>query len=186
MATRTGISTAPITWPSFIEATDRLREATAALAQLIADTLAVQYHGAAAYLVLEEYDDGDLMNLHSLLDADGRRLFEFHDDRTMLPALPRGSPLADAWEDLDPADPRTLFKAVQGLHQAGSLFDSLPAGLPCDAAPGDAFCLLLSTAARPCCWDFGQPHASRVVRPYSTPHHPAPDSFPLPIPPDAW
>ncbi|MFE2566206.1 hypothetical protein [Streptomyces mirabilis] len=74
MATRTGINTAPITWPAFVEATDRLREATAALARLIADTLAVQYHGAAAYLVLEEYDDGDFMNLHSLLDADGRRL----------------------------------------------------------------------------------------------------------------
>ncbi|MGW2610138.1 hypothetical protein ACWC4A_38050 [Streptomyces mirabilis] len=34
MATRTVINTAPITWPSFVEATDRLREATAALAQL--------------------------------------------------------------------------------------------------------------------------------------------------------
>ncbi|WP_329375217.1 hypothetical protein [Streptomyces sp. NBC_01483] len=40
---------APFSWPAFVEATDRLREATDALARLVADTLAVQFDGAAAY-----------------------------------------------------------------------------------------------------------------------------------------
>ncbi|MET8030937.1 hypothetical protein [Streptomyces avermitilis] len=175
--------TVSITWPAFVEATDRMREATDALARLIADTLAVQFDGTAAYLVLEEDDDGDFMNLHSLLDADGRRLFEFGDDPAMLPALPQGSPLADAWVGLGPADTRTLFKAVQGLHQAGSLFDSLPSALPCDTSPG--------TPSACCCPPPRGPaagtSAARTTRawpaPTAHPRYATPTRFPLPIPP---
>ncbi|MGW1966371.1 hypothetical protein ACWCPD_39660 [Streptomyces sp. NPDC001935] len=77
-----------ITWPAFIAATFRLREATNALARLVADTLAVQFDGAAAYLVLEEDDCCEVMGLVSVLDADGGCLFKFGDDAAVLPALP--------------------------------------------------------------------------------------------------
>ncbi|MFI6340742.1 hypothetical protein [Streptomyces sp. NPDC050535] len=177
--------TAPLTWPAFIEATDRLRAAANALALLIADTLSAQYCGAAAYLVLEEDPFNGSMTLHSVLAGDGRALFEFGDDYARLPALPQSSPLADAWGCLDPADPRALFKAVQGLHQAGSLFDQLPIDLPGDTAtdPEDSCCLLLSKEARPENWDVARAHASRLVRPYSAPFPAVPEHSARSLPP---
>ncbi|MFE9769779.1 hypothetical protein ACFYPC_35545 [Streptomyces sp. NPDC005808] len=178
--------TVPLTWPAFIEATDRVREAAQALSRLIADTLNAQYAGAAAYLVLEDNDCCDVLTLHSVLDADGRTLFDFGDGHTrLLPALPQHSPLAEAWGSLDPADPRALFKAVQGLHQAGSLFDQLPDDLPFAEGPDpeDSYCLLLSTAARPDCWDVTRANASRMLRPYSAPLPAAQDDSARSIPP---
>lgn len=159
----------PTTWPGFVRTADRLRAEGRALGRLIADTLSLQYAGHAAYLVLAEGDSGDFMGLSSVLDADGKILFEFGDDDARLPSLPAGSPLVKAWGQMDPADPRTVSRAVQGLYRTGHTFDWMPDDLPDEDAPTDEQCLLLSNAARPSWWELIDNESETLVRPYSAP-----------------
>ncbi|MCX4919847.1 hypothetical protein [Streptomyces sp. NBC_00687] len=183
--------TRDISWNEYIDVTARIHEANNALARLIADTLTAQYDGAAAYLVLDEESySGDFIGLVGVLDAEGSCLFKFGDYTAPLPPLPPGSPLADAWGSRDPADPWTLAKAVQGLYQTGAIFDRLPVDrLPLASDSSTAaeahYCLLLSTAARPDCWDFEEAATARLVRPYSAPRPPDRCQTPLPVPPDS-
>lgn len=167
--------TASPAWPAFTDAMDRLREHSQSLARLIADTLTGQFDGAA-YLILEHDEHDEFSCLHSVLAADGRTLFPFA-DRAVLPALAEDSPLRGAWGQLDPADPRSLLMAAQGLHQARAVFDDVPDDLPCEDITDDHTCLLLSAEARPGCWlfgwDFDGEAAGRLVRPYSAPRPPA-------------
>ncbi|WP_086810221.1 hypothetical protein [Streptomyces reticuliscabiei] len=159
----------PITWPRFVGTTRRLRNQGRALARLIADTLNAQYGGSAAYLVLNENDSRDFMGIISIRDGDGEILFEFGDDDALLPSLPDDSPLMEAWGQLDPADPRTLSRAIQGLYQTGHTFDWTPDGLPNEDAPSEEQCLLLSAAARPDWWGLIDEESQTLVRPYSAP-----------------
>ncbi|MFF2386982.1 hypothetical protein [Streptomyces sp. NPDC058108] len=174
----------PLAWPAFLETTDRLRGAAKALARLIADTLTTQIDGAA-YLILEDDEHGDALWLHSVLDAGGRTLFAFSDGTT-LPAVADDSSFRAAWGQLDPGDPASLELAVHGLRQARAVFDSVPDDLPCDAITDDHSCLLLSTDARPGCWDFGWDFdgedALRLVRPYSASRPPVKLRTPAPSP----
>ncbi|MEU0110673.1 hypothetical protein ABZ313_35655 [Streptomyces sp. NPDC006251] len=159
----------PITWPRFVRATEGIRTRGRALARLIADTLSLQYGGSAAYLVLDENDSRDFMGLLSIHDADGRTLFEFGDDDAVLPSIPADSPVARAWGQMDPADPRALAKAIQGLYQLGFTFDWMPDGLASEDAPSGVQCLLLSTAACPSWWGLIDEESETLVRPYSAP-----------------
>ncbi|MEU8952025.1 hypothetical protein [Streptomyces sp. NPDC048489] len=156
------------------------------MARLIADTLTTQF-GDAAYLILEDDEHGDALWLHSILDAGGRTLFSFN-DADMLPTLTGDSPLRAAWGQLDPADPASLEQAVHGLRQANAIFDGVPDDLPCDTITDDHSCLLLSSDARPGCWNFGWDFdgedARRLARPYSAPRPPVRrrPSAPFPAP----
>ncbi|WP_393073407.1 hypothetical protein [Streptomyces sp. LN704] len=178
--------TSPLAWPAFLEATGRLRETAGALALLIAHTLTAQFSGSA-YLILEDDEDGDVRWLHSVLDAGGRTLFAFSDG-AMLPTLAEDSPLRAAWGQLDPADPVSLEQGVHSLRPARAIFDDVPDDLPCDGITDDHSCLLLSTAARPGCWNFGRDfdgeEAQRLARPYSAPLRPVRrrPSAPFPAP----
>ncbi|MFF3786395.1 hypothetical protein [Streptomyces sp. NPDC001933] len=158
-----------ITWLDYVNAVRTMRADGRSMARLIADTLTTQYP-TAAYLVLEEDDDSDILGLHSILDADGRLLYALGDDHACFPNLPPHSPLAQAWAPLNPADPWTLFKAIQWLHQTGFLFDQVPEDDLDDDAPAEMTCLLLSTAARPAWWDRTDDVNDRVLRPYSAPN----------------
>lgn len=135
------------------------------LARLIADTLTAMLP-EAAYLVLT-CDDGDELELHSLLSAQGFLLWDFihHDDP--LPALPPDSPLGAQWPD-DPRRATTLLPLLAALRRRGMTFDHLPEQLAVGDVPRFAHCLLLSPTARPArwAWDCAEADIQHRLRPY--------------------
>ncbi|WP_331762516.1 hypothetical protein OG612_45635 (plasmid) [Streptomyces sp. NBC_01527] len=157
-----------ITLPVYLTAVATLRTHTQTLARLIADTLTTQYP-TAAYLVMDEDPGSDAMELLSILDDHGHTLHTLDQDPEPLPALPPGSPLADAWAPLDPTSPTTLRDVINTLHRTGFLFDWTPDDDDLiDTVPVDHKCLLLSTTARPQWWEYpASVTPGRVLRPYA-------------------
>ncbi|MFB8236137.1 hypothetical protein ACFC58_06255 [Kitasatospora purpeofusca] len=145
------------------------------VAQLIADTLAAQFPGAA-YLTLwldEDTPRGWELFTNAVRDDSGAALFDFDED---LPALgPEHAELARRWGNRDYRNGFTLRAVLRELYIAGAVFDRLPEDLEEEldefGEDDEVLCLLLSSEARPREWQHEGPDdwgvEARRLRPYS-------------------
>ncbi len=114
---------APVTVVAHFErAESALRDHAEQVRNLIADSLAAMFPGAA-YLVLLGDEVDDSIHLHSVVDTDGAVLHDFDDDQP-LPAL--DPLLRTQWGRYDPSDPDQVEYLLRTARDAGAYLGQLP------------------------------------------------------------
>jgi hypothetical protein len=155
------------------QAAEAQRRAARDVGRTIADTLSVQFPGAA-YLTLKVQEDTPRdweLFPETVRDPAGHVLFDFATDLPPLP--PEHGELRKQWGALNPANAFDVRALLRFLYIAGAVFDRLPEDLEGedDDAEQERLCLLLSPQARPATWEAEDPDhwqvEARRLRPYA-------------------
>ncbi len=144
--------TAPFT--AWLAAAEAQRKQARRVARLVADTLAVQFPGAA-YLTLYVEDENPRdwhLLLQDVRDGVGAVLFDFRVGAQMPDLGPEHDELRSSWGDLDCANDTDLRAVVRLLYIAGAVYDRLPVDLDDSSEDEEVLCMLLSAEARPYEW----------------------------------